>query len=320
MMNSINKLREKTRFSNFPYGVYLLLVIVIIVFFGATQGSISPSHLLNIVRQSAPLGIVAMGQTIVLLVGGIDLSVGATMTMVNLVAASIMAGDSKNIPAAVIVSLLLCLIIGALNGFIVARFKMQPFLVTMAMSLIVQGGYFIYTKGIAKGSIAASFRYISEGWVGMLPVAGIIWMALWGGLSFVLHKTTYGHKLYITGGNGATSHLSGFCSKSITVSAYVLCSLLAGLAGLMLSAYIGTASTGVGEPYQLDSIAATVIGGTAFSGGIGSLAGTFPGVLITVILQSLMTILGISAAGKFITQGIVITVMVAINETRRARR
>ena len=319
-MSTIRKFREKTHFSNFPLGVYLLLAAIVAAFFIITKGTISPSHLLNIVRQAAPLGIVAMGQTIVLLVGGLDLSVGATMSMVNLVSASIMMGENGNILTAVVVSLSLCLVIGIVNGFIISHFKMQPFLVTMAMQLIIEGGYYIYTKGIAKGSIADGFRIISEGWIGILPIAGMIWIALWALLSTVLHKTEYGHKLYITGGNPQTAKLSGFRSEGIVISAYVLCALLAGLAGLMLSAYIGTASTGVGTDYTLDSIAATVIGGTAFSGGIGSLEGTFPGVLITVILQSMLTIVGITESGKFIAQGIVIAVMVAINQMRESRR
>lgn len=320
MNTNAKTLRERLRYSTFPFGVYILLLVVIAAFFIATQGAISPSHLLNIVRQAAPLGVAAMGQTLVLMVGGIDLSVGATMSMVNLVAASLMAGDSANIVPAVAVSMVLCLAIGFANGFIVANFKMQPFLVTMAMSLIVEGGYYIYTKGIARGSIASSFRFISEGWVGVLPVAGIIWVALWAVLSLVLRKTAYGRRLYITGGNQATANLSGFRSKTLIISAYMLCSVLAGMAGLLLSAYIGTASVGVGNDYTLNTIAATVIGGTAFSGGIGSLEGTFPGVLIILILQSLMTIVGISEAGKFIMQGIVIAVMVAVNQLRKSRQ
>lgn len=320
MKTAVKKIRDKMRFSDFPYGVYLLLVAVIVAFFIATKGTISPSHLLNIVRQAAPLGVAAMGQTIVLLVGGIDLSVGAVMSMVNLVTASVMVGQSQNILPAVIISLALCVLVGFLNGFIIAHFKMQPFLVTMAMSLIVEGGYYIYTKGIAKGSIADGFRIISEGWVGPLPIAGLIWVALWFLLSLLLRKTTYGRKLYITGGNPAAARLSGYRSESLIISAYVICAVLAGIGGLLLSAYIGTASTGVGMDYTNDTIASTVIGGTSFSGGIGSLEGTFPGVLITVILQSMMTIIGISEAGKFITQGVVIATMVAINQMRKGKR
>ena len=311
---------KKNPYSKFPYGVYLLLIAVIIVFFVATQGRISPSHLMNIVRQAAPTGIAAMGQTIALLVGGLDLSVGATMSMVNLVSANIMMGDSSNIFLAVMVSLSLCAIIGLANGYIIAHFKLQPFLVTMAMQMIIEGGYFIYTKGIAKGDVPASFRVISEGWIGFLPVAGLIWVALWFLLSFTLRKTVYGRKLYLTGANPLASRLSGIRSEGIIISGYLICSLLAGIGGLMLTAYIGTASTGVGNDYTLDTIASSVIGGTAFSGGIGTLEGTFPGVLIMTMLQSLMTILGISSAGKFLTQGIVIAVMVAINQMRSNNR
>ena len=317
MNTNSGKLRQKLKFNKFPFGVYLLLVAVIVVFFAATHGTISPAHLMNIVRQSAPLGVAAMGQTIVLLVGGIDLSVGATMSMVNLVAASVMGGSDAQILPALLICMALCLLVGLLNGYIIATFKMQPFLVTMAMSMIIEGGYYIYTKGIAKGSIATGIRFISEGWIGIVPIAAIIWLVIWLVLSVVLHHTPYGHRLYITGGNQDASRLSGFKSKEIVISAYVLCSLLAGIGGLLLSAYIGTASTGVGADYTLNSIASSVIGGTSFLGGIGSLEGTFPGVLITNILQSLMTIIGISEAGKFITQGIVIAVMVAINQRKR---
>ncbi len=311
---------RKNPYSKFPYGVYILLIAVIIVFFIATQGKISPSHLMNIVRQAAPTGIAAMGQTIALLVGGLDLSVGTTMSMVNLISANIMMGESANIAQAVIVSLSLCALIGLVNGYIIAHFKMQPFLVTMAMQMIIEGGYFIYTKGIAKGSVPSSFRVISDGWIGFLPIAGLIWVALWAILSFVLRKTTYGRRLYITGANPLAAKLSGIRSEAMIVSGYLLCSILAGIGGLMLTAYIGTASTGVGNDYTLGTIASSVIGGTAFSGGIGTLEGTFPGVLIMTMLQSLMTILGISSAGKFLTQGIVIAVMVAINQMRLRNR
>jgi ribose/xylose/arabinose/galactoside ABC-type transport system permease subunit len=302
--------------SDFPVGVYYLLLLLIVVFFIVTKGSVSPSHLLNIVRQSAPLGVASMGQTLVLLVGGIDLSVGTTMTMVNLVSCNIIAGATGNIYLGVMVSLLLCLLIGFCNGFFVAKFKMQPFLVTMATSVIIQGGYYIYTKGIAKGNVPDSFRVIAEGWIGIIPIAGLLWIGLWALMTFVLRKTSYGQKIYITGGNPSTARLSGYKTDRIIISVYMIASLLAGLGGLLLTAYIGVASTSIGDPYTLNSIEATVIGGTAFTGGIGSLAGTFPGVLITSLLQSLLTISGIPEAGKLISQGLVIAVMVAINQSK----
>lgn len=311
--------KGKLKYSSFPFGAYALLLVIIAVFLVSTNGTVSPTHLLNIARSAAPLGIVAIGQTIALLVGGIDLSVGATISMVNLVCASIMNGSEGKIGSAVIVSLLLCVIIGGLNGLIITKFKMQPFLVTLAMSIIIEGGYYIYTQGIPSGKITESFRFIAEGWIGGIPVAVIIWGIIWIVLSVILHKSIYGRKLYYTGSNPIMAKMSGYRSDIIVILAYVLTSVLAGMAGLMLSAYIGVASMGIGTSYQLNSIAASVIGGAAFVGGIGTLEGTFPGVMIIVILQSLMTIFGISDAGEYLSQGLVIAVMVAINQWQLKR-
>lgn len=314
------RLIKRSPYSKIPLGVYLLLLMTIGLFFLSSQGRVSPSHLLNVFRQTAPLGIVAIGQTLVLLMGGIDLSVGTVISLVNILSTSIMNGSPDNILAGVMVSLTVCLLIGLVNGFIIARFQMPPFLITMAMATIIQGGYYVYTKGIPRGSIPASFRFISEGWIGSVPLAGIIWVSVWIMFSFILYKTPYGRKYYITGANPRTAYLSGVSSTAITISAYVLSSLLAGIAGLILSAFIGVPSTGVGDSYTLNSIASSVIGGTSFSGGIGSLEGTFPGVLIMVLLQSTLTILNFPEAGKSISQGLVIAVMVAINlRTKKGR-
>lgn len=316
----MNRIKNRLRYSSFPLGIYILLLIIVGVFLAATQGSVSPTHLLNIARSAAPLGIVAMGQTIVLIAGGLDLSVGTTISMVNLVAASVMNGRSENILQAVLISLFFCVLIGLANGFIIVKFKMQPFLVTMAMSFVIQGCYYLYTQGIARGSIAKSMRVISEGWIGPIPIAVMIWGAFWLVLSVVLHKTVAGHKLYMAGANVRTARLSGFHADGIVIAAYVAAAVLAGVAGLMLSAYIGVASVDIGNDYTLDSIASSVIGGAAFTGGIGVLEGTFPGVMIFTILKSLMTILGISEAGKFICQGVIIAVMVAINQRKAAKK
>lgn len=313
-------MKEKIRYSKFPYGVYALFAAIILVFLLSTNGTVSPAHLLNIARSAAPLGIVAMGQTIALLVGGLDLSVGATISMVNLVCASIMNGKSERILPGVMISLGLCVVIGLVNGLIITKFKMQPFLVTMAMSIIIEGGYYVYTQGIPSGNIPGSFRYLAEGWLGAFPVAFLIWIFLWAVLSVVLQKTTYGRRLYFTGASPVVAKQSGYPADRIVISAYVMTSVLAGIAGLMLSAYVGVASMGVGTEYTLNSIAASVIGGAAFTGGIGTLEGTFPGVMILVVLQSLMTILGISNAGQYLSQGLVIAVMVAVNQSQMKKK
>lgn len=295
-------------------GVFLLLLLVLAVSAILSPQSFSASNLLNIVRQAAPLGIVAIGQTMVLLVAGIDLSVGAVMTLTNILAASLMMGQNGNIAETVVITLLISCAIGLINGLLITRVNIPPFLVTLAMSMVIQGVYMIYTKGSPKGNIAKGFRFLSDGWLGPLPLAGIIWVVFWLLFAFLLYKTVWGRKVYATGGNSMASLLSGIAANKLTVLMYVLSALLAGCAGLLLSAYIGVASIGVGNDYTLDSIAAAVIGGTAFSGGKGGLAGTFAGVLIMLLLQSLLTMLNVPEAGKFICQGLVIAIMVGINQ------
>ncbi|GHT91430.1 sugar ABC transporter permease [Spirochaetia bacterium] len=311
--------KQNNSFSRFPLGVYILLFVTVAAFFILTKGTVGPKHLLNVIRQAAPLGLVSIGQTLILLMGGIDLSVGAVISMVNIVASAVMGGNAQNIPLACALSLGLALLVGLLNGIIVVRFNMPAFLVTMAMSSIIQGSFFIYTKGSPKGSIAREFRFISDGWIGdILPVALVIWIAIWVFMSLSLHKTPYGKRYYFTGANPLAAGLSGVHTGWITVSAYMLCSLMAGLAGLVISAFIGVASSGVGNPYTTNSIAASVVGGASFSGGIGTLEGTFPGVLIMSFLQSILTMLNVPEAGKNISQGLVIAVMVGLN-VRKAR-
>lgn len=313
----MKQIKSRNAYSKIPVGVYVLLLAMIAIFFISSQGRVSPSHLLNVLRQTAPLGIAAIGQTLVLLMGGIDLSVGTVITMVNVLSTDLMNGNPNNILFGVMVTMSICALIGLMNGFIIARFKMPAFIITMATSTIIQGGYYVYTKGIPRGSIPQAFRVISEGWLGPIPIAAIIWLLVWAAFSFILHKTPYGKRFYITGGNQRTAYLSGISSESIAISAYVLCSILAGIAGLILAAFVGVPSTSVGDTYTLNSIASSVIGGTSFAGGIGTLEGTFPGVLIMVLLQSTLTILNFPEAGKSISQGLVIAVMVGINLRQR---
>lgn len=295
-------------------GIYALLLVTVIIFGAVSPASFSSGHLLNILRQTAPLGVVAIGQTLVLLTGGIDLSLGAVISLTNVVAASLMMGRNENILITVFFTLAIAALIGFINGLTILKVKIPPFLVTMAMSLVIEGCYMVYTKGSPKGNIAGGFRIISDGWLGPLPLAGLIWVGTWLIFAFFLYRTTWGRKVYASGGNPQAAYLSGVKTNTITITAYVLSSVLAGVAGLMISAYIGVASVGVGNIYTLNSIAATVIGGTSFAGGSGGLAGTFAGVLIMSLLQSMMTMLNIPEAGKFVSQGLVIAIMVAINQ------
>jgi ribose transport system permease protein len=300
----------------------LLFVVLFLVLLLLARGIVAPpslsgTNLLEILRQAAPLGLVAIGQTIALLIGGIDLSVSSLITMTNVLAARMMIGGDQTIPITVLLVVLISAAIGAANGLLIVFVRIPPIITTLAMGIIIQGGYYIYTKGAPIGNIAPGFRVIAEGHVGGLPWAMLIWVALLAVAWVLLRRTRYGRQLYATGASPQIARLSGIPYRRTIVSAYMLCSIFSCCAGLMLSAYIGVASTSVGNNYDLGSIAATVIGGTTFAGGEGGLIGTVAGVLVLILLNGLLTIVRISDAGKLIAQGAIIILMMATQAIRR---
>jgi ribose transport system permease protein len=300
-------------------GVYILLLALIVIRGIVSPRSINAKHLMDVFRQTAPLGVATIGQTMVLLVAGIDLSVSAVITLTNVLAASIMAGGNDTIGLAVFVCLLVAAVIGVINGLLVATARIPAFIVTLAVSSVIQGAYMVYTRGSPTGKIAPAFRVVSEGWIaGVFPWSGVVWLVILLAISMMLKRTVMGRRVYATGGNERATWISGTRTNRVIIAAYVISSLCAAVSGLLLSAYIGVASTGVGSDYTLNSIASSVIGGTAFSGGVGGLAGGFAGALIMVFLESILVMLNLGQPGKLVSQGIIIAVMMAINQARAA--
>lgn len=300
----------------------LLFVVLFLALLLAARGVVAPQtlapvNLLEILRQAAPLGLVAIGQTIALLIGGIDLSVSPLITLTNVLAARMMIDGDQAIWLAVVTAIAVAALIGAANGLLIVFIRIPPIITTLAMGIIIQGAYYIYTHGAPIGNIAPGFRVIADGHLGIVPWAMIIWAVLLAAAGALLRWTRFGRQLYATGASPQIAWLSGLPNRLTTVSAYVLCSLFACFAGLMLSAYIGVASTSVGNDYDLSSIAAAVIGGTTFAGGEGGLVGTVVGVLVLILLNGLLTILNISDAGKLMAQGAIIILMMGTQALRK---
>lgn len=306
------------------FSIYILLIIIAIVFYGLIIRlplTKSIAHFLDLIRQVAPLSLISLGQTLVMLVGGIDLSVGAVASLANILSANFMKGEVSLIPISVFLTLIICILIGFINGVVIVKVKMPPFLVTLAMSSVVRGAYLLYTGGAPRGGIAEEFRFIARKWIGspigdapgIFPVAGIVWITIFFVLLFAINKTIFGIELYAVGGNPRTAWLSGFNPNKFTIGIYMLSAALASMSGLMHSALIGGALLHVGDPYILDSIAATCIGGTTFDGGVGGIVGTIAGVLIIQLLNAFMTIMGMKETGKYIVLGLLIIAILSIN-------
>jgi ribose/xylose/arabinose/galactoside ABC-type transport system permease subunit len=299
--------------------IWIVLIVLIIVAYAVSPVFLSPRNLGVLLKQAAPLGILAVGQTLVILTGGIDLSVASLMAAVSIFAAGLIDGQDELVVPVVLVCMLFSITVGLANGLMVTKLKIPPFITTLGMILIVQGIRFVYSRGTPKTYIPDSLRFYGRDSLGPIPMALIVWLVIVIVVTFILSRTTFGRRLYATGGNPRTAYLSGVNVDGIKIAAYTACSFLAGIAGLILVGYVGTADNWLGLGYELNAIAAVVIGGTAFEGGKGSQIGTIAGVLILTVLFNLVLMLQFDEEARRIVKGLIILSSVALYARLRAR-
>lgn len=286
--------------------LYFLLLGIIVVIGIISPQSVLPDQLMIVIAQSVPLILAAAGQSIVILVGGIDLSIYSVIMLTNVVSCSIIAGNPEKNLTAIVVSLLLGVLVGLINGLGINYAGIPDFVMTLGMSVILQGIVYTYSKGSPIGSIRGFLDTLSNGKLGSIPYSVIFVSVVIGLLMFMLYKTTFGKRLYATGGNSVASMISGVKVRIVRTTAYALCGLLTAMSGLMLSGFVRVASLGLGSDYVMNSIAATILGGAAFSGGLLRLENTVVGALLLGFLMNLLTILNVAQSGKYIMQGVVI--------------
>ncbi len=299
------------------YGIYVALFVLLIVASVASPAFLRPANLLNLVRQASALGIMAIGQTFVVLTGGIDLSVASLAATTNVVAATMMNGQDRMVLPAVLVSFAIAGLVGLINGLMVTRRKVPPFIMTLGMMILLQGARFVYSGGVPRGSIPDGLRFIGIGNVGPIPVPVIALVLLAVAGAVVLNYTTFGRKIYAVGGNKEATRLSGIGVNAIVIAAYMICSALAVVAGLVLTGYIGMTDIWVAKGYDVDSVAAVVVGGTALEGGRGGVGGTIAGVLIMAVLFNLVNLLNLNVESQLLVKGAVIILAVALYARRR---
>lgn len=280
-------------------------------------GLFSPAMLtgyqaLNILQVAALLGLVAIGQTIALLTGGIDLSVGGVVTLTNIVSTSLMLGENGSTPTALAVCLALGVLVGVSNGVMITVLRVAPIIATLAMSSILFGAALVYTGGAPRGSASPIFKLAGQGSVLGFPVSAIVWLILAAVVAVLLRRTPFGRWIYAVGANPRAARLVGIPVKATLIGAYVLCSLMAVLGGFLITAYVGNPSLGIGEQYLLTSVAAVVVGGTALTGGVGSVVATVGGVLFMTELASFTNMARMSTGTQYIVQGFIIAMSVLV--------
>ena len=303
--------------------VIVLAILIVVIIVGAIlvatvgRNFFSPGNIRDILTGMSVLGLVAIGQTLVILGASLDLSVTQVVSIASLVAATTMAGSAGNILLAVILTLLVCGAIGLANGLIVTVLKVNGFITTLGMGLILQGVLNTFFQGSA-GAVPWEFQLIGATGVGPVPVSTLIMIALAALVWFLLGRTRTGNHLYAVGGDPEVARLSGLRTRVPLIAAHVACSVFAGLAGLLLASRLGVGNPTVGEQggYALLSIAAVVLGGTLLLGGRGSVWGTVAGVAIFAVVDNVMSVMQVNPFLKDVVRGVVIVAAVAVYSRR----
>lgn len=275
---------------------------------------ISGSNLLNVLRQISINSVIAIGMTMIILTGGIDLSVGSTLALTGAFCAG-MISKGVNPVLAVILSILLGFLIGILNGTLISYAKLQPFIVTLVTMTMLRGATLIYTDGkpIPIRDAGAFFNGIGGGYFLSIPIPIYIMIIFFLISAYILRNFKFGRYLYAIGGNEEATRLSGIDTAKYKTLAYGLTGALAAIAGIIALSRLSSAQPTAGQGFELDAIAAVVLGGTSLSGGIGTLGGTALGTVIIGVLGNALNLLNVSSYYQMIVKGAVILIAVLID-------
>lgn len=296
-------------------GILPILILIVAVFGFVAPNFFTDANLLNIARQASINIVLAAGMTFIILTGGIDLSVGSMLgtTAVVAMAVSLMPGlAGLSIPLALLAGLGM----GLFNGFLVANAGLPPFIVTLGTYTALRGAAYLLADGTTIINSDISFEWIGNSYLGPIPWLVIIAFAVIALCWFILRRTTLGVHIYAVGGNMQAARLTGIKVGAVLLFVYGMSGLLSGLGGIMSASRLYSANGNLGMGYELDAIAAVILGGTSFVGGIGTITGTLVGALIIATLNNGMTLMGVSYFWQLVIKGAVIIIAVLIDKYR----
>lgn len=320
-MNSINAVtKPKTNMMNAitqKLGPLLGLIILVVIVSILNPSFLEPLNILNLLRQVAINALIAFGMTFVILTGGIDLSVGAILALSSALTAGMMVSGIDPI-LAILVGCILGGLMGMVNGLFITKGKMAPFIATLATMTIFRGLTLVYTGGNPITGLGDNylFQLFGRGYFLGIPVPAITMILTFVVLYIILHKTPFGRKTYAIGGNEKAALISGIKVPKVKIMIYSLSGMLAALAGAILTSRLNSAQPTAGTSYELDAIAAVVLGGTSLSGGKGRIFGTLIGALIIGTLNNGLNLLGVSSFYQMVVKGIVILIAVLLDRKK----
>lgn len=311
----MEKLKKKKDIGILGPIIALIVLMIFVTILNPTF--IKPSNLINLLRQVSVNALIAFGMSFVILTGGIDLSVGSVLALTSAVFAGLLKMGMDPM-FGVVIALLIGCILGAANGLLIAKGRMAPFIATLATMTIYRGLTLVYTGGnpITNFSDAFSYKFIGRGYMLGIPWPVILMIIFFIIALIILNKTAFGRRVYALGGNEKAAHISGINVNKVKIIIYSISGFLSALAGLILTSRLNSAQPTAGTAYEMDAIAAVVLGGVSMAGGKGAISGTLVGALILGTLNNGLNMLGVSSFYQQIVKGIVIIIAVLIDHKR----
>ena len=295
-------------------GLIGMFVIIVIVMSVLSPYFLSTQNFLNLLLASSTIGIIAMVSTMLMVGGGLDLSVGSTVALVGVVISH--TQYTLGIWGAVVAGLAVAMIIGLANGLIVTRVGISPLITTLGMLSIVRGLAFVFSGGLTEPVLDEAFGQLGRGFIGIVPFPVIAFIVVTVAAYITMRFTTYGRAMYAVGGNSEASHLAGLPIKRYQLIAFILSGLSAGVASVFLTAQLAAGAPQAAAGLELSVVAAVILGGTSLAGGKGTIFGTLIGVLILGTLNYGMVLLSVSAYYQQVAQGLVLLLAVGLDQFR----
>lgn len=293
--------------------VILLLVIMVIIFSITTTGFATMKNMFNILRQCSIMGIVAAGMAVVIISGGIDLSVGTNLSLCTVLCAWLITKQSAPPVVACVIGILVTTGVGCLNGLFITATNMPPFIATLAMMKVLEGVSFTITGGMPIYGLPDGMKFIGQGYLGPIPIPVLFLAAVFALAHFVMAKTYLGRYIYAVGSSEEVARLSGLGTRRIKILAYVISGFFVGLAGVICTARIGAGQANAGTGMEMDVITAVVVGGVAMEGGKGKVTQVIIGTLVMGVISNGLGIMGVNTYGQMICKGVILLVVVGIN-------
>lgn len=304
-------------------GILIGLLVMFIILSVASPAFLTSRNFFNVFRQASIITNIAFGMTLAILICGIDLSVGSILALAGTIAAGVIVRNGLPVPVGILIGVFVGGLCGLFNGFVIAQTGMPPFIVTLAMMQIARGLAYVYTNGQpirVYDEAGAQFNALGAGYLGPIPLPVVYTIIIFIFMLILLNKTRFGRHVYAYGGNEKAAIFSGINTKKINLIVYTIIGVLSGFSGVVLCSRMYSGQPTAGIMFELDAIAAVILGGTSFSGGVGRLGGTLLGALLMGFLSNGLNLLNVNSFWQYVAKGVIILVAVYIDIMRKKKK